>query len=260
MTINTRYFFLLTFLLLLPIAKADKIEQFNETFARSVQNKLNAQSIPGGAYVIVHKNIVIDLKSFGYTDKTQRKKVNNETVFRLASVSKTFASTLTTMLAFEQYLSLSDPITKYVPNFNLAKAGDADKITLSHILSQSSGLMPNAFDNLLHENWSMDKIIKQFKRINPICKPNKCYGYQNITYGLLEQVIELSQKETYESLLQNRIFTPLHMKNASLGINVFQQTDTNTAKPHILIQRKKTAKKKSTRTGYLSIHMANGKG
>jgi CubicO group peptidase (beta-lactamase class C family) len=74
MTINTRYFFLLTFLLLLPIAKADKIEQFNEAFARSVQNKLNAQSIPGGAYVIVHKNIVIDLKSFGYTDKTQRKK------------------------------------------------------------------------------------------------------------------------------------------------------------------------------------------
>lgn len=235
---------LLVFLLTtLPYAHANKIQKFTETFANNVQKKLTAQSIPGGAYVIVHGDTIIDQKHFGYTDKTKRRSIDDNTVFRLASVSKTFAATLTTMMAFEQHLSLSDPITKYVPNFKLAKAGDADKIKLAHILSQSSGLMPNAFDNLLHENWSMNKIINQFKRINPICKPNKCYGYQNITYGLLEQAIELSQPKSYEILLNERIFEPLNMKNASLGINVYQQKNINTAKPHVLVKRKKIAKK-----------------
>ncbi len=240
-----KFFYLLLFCLLttLPFAHANKIKQFTEAFASNVQKNLTAESIPGGAYVIVRGDAIIDQKHFGYTDKTKRRSIDDNTVFRLASVSKTFAATLTTMLAFEQHLSLSDPITKYVPSFKLAKAGDADKIELAHILSQSSGIMPNAFDNLLHENWSMNKIIKQFKRINPICKPNQCYGYQNITYGLLEQVIELSQQKTYKTLLNERIFEPLNMKNASLGINVYQQKNSNTAKPHVLVQRKKTAKK-----------------
>jgi beta-lactamase class C len=146
------------------------------------------------------------------------------------------------MLAQEQLLNLSDPITKYVPSFALATDGAAQKIQLKHILSHSSGLMPNAYDNLLHENWTMDKIIGRFDRITPICQPEKCYGYQNIAYGLLEPAIEGSQSKSYAKLLQDRVFTPLNMTNASLGIDVYKKKE-NTAKPHILRKRVKTGKK-----------------
>jgi beta-lactamase class C len=104
--------------------------------------------------------------------------------------------------------------------------------------------MPNAYDNLLHENWTMDKIISRFDRITPICQPEKCYGYQNIAYGLLEPAIEGSQNKSYEKLLQDRVFTPLNMTNASLGIDVYKEKE-NTAKPHILRKRVKTGKKDS---------------
>jgi beta-lactamase class C len=220
------------------------LDNFNKKLSVNIASELKKYSIPGAAYAIVKNNQVIAMENFGYIDKAKSQKVDNNTVFRLASVSKPFAATITTMLAQEQQLNLSDPITKYLPNFSLATQGAADKIQLKHLLSHSSGIMPNAYDNLLHENWSMDKIISRFDRVTPICQPAKCYGYQNIAYGFLQPAIEAVSTKNYATLLQERIFSPLKMANASVGIEVFLQQQ-NTAKPHILRKRIKTGKKNS---------------
>ena len=225
---------------------AAQLDSFNKKLSQSIANELIKQSIPGAAYTVVRNNQIIAMENFGYTDKTNKSKVDNNTVFRLASVSKPFAATIAIMLAQEKKLNLSDPITKFLPNFALATKGAADKIQLKHLLSHSSGLMPNAYDNLLHENWNMAKIISRFDRVTPICRPAKCYGYQNIAYGFLQPAIEAVTKKSYASLLQERIFSPLKMDNASVGIDVFL-TQNNTAKPHILRKRIKTGQK--TRAG-----------
>lgn len=227
-------------------ANAKALNKLQQDLSRNIAIELKKYSIPGAAYAIVKNDKVIAIESFGYTDLSKKQKVNPATVFRLASVSKPFAATITTMLSQEQQLDLTDPITKYLPNFALAKKGAADQIQIQHLLSHSSGLMPNAYDNLLHENWSMDKVISRFNRVSPICQPAKCYGYQNIAYGFLQPAIEASQSKSYPSLLQDRIFTPLKMDNASVGIDGFK-AQPNTAKPHILRKRIKTGKK--TRAG-----------
>lgn len=225
---------------------AVKFDDFKKKLSNNIDAELNKYSIPGAAYVIVKNDKVIAMENFGYTDKTNKQQVNKNTVFRLASVSKPFAATIATMLSQEKKLNLSDPITKFLPNFALASKGAAEKIQLKHILSHSSGLMPNAYDNLLHENWSMEKIISRFDRVTPICQPAKCYGYQNIAYGFLQPAIEAVADKSYATLLQERVFTPLKMDDASVGIDVFL-TKNNTAKPHILRKRVKTGQK--TRAG-----------
>jgi beta-lactamase class C len=233
---------LLLLFFVIPVAYGNDLANFTQALSTNVAAKLKQQSIPGAAYVVVKNNKIVALETFGHTDKTKSDKIDDNTVFRLASVSKTFAATITTMLAHEKQLSLSDPITKYVPNFSLATKGAAQKIQLKHLLSHSTGLMPNAYDNLLHENWSMDKIIGRFKRVKPICKPDKCYGYQNVAFAFLQHAIEASQAKSYSALLQQRVFSPLKMKDASVGINAFRQ-NKNTAKPHLIAKRIKTGKK-----------------
>lgn len=230
------------FLLLPFVTFAQDLQSINKSFAKTVKQELSYKSIPGAAYTIVKGNKVVAIETFGHLDRRKKQKVDKDTVFRLASVSKPFASTLTTMLAQENKFSLNDPITKYVPEFKLKTPGAADKIQLRHILSHSSGLMPNSYDNLLHENWSMEKVIKRFDRISPICKPAKCYGYQNVAYGMLQPVIEQTQRQSYDELLTTRIFEPLGMDNASVGIDVYKENQ-NTAKPHILRKRVKTGRK-----------------
>lgn len=221
---------------------ADNFTQFNQQYARSVATELKKYSVPGAAYAIIKDNNILAVETFGHTDNAKSQKIDSQTVFRLASVSKPFAATATAMLAQEKKLSLTDPITKYVPHFSLSTPGAAEQIQLSHLLSHSSGLMPNAYDNLLHENWSMDKVIGRFERVTPICQPAKCYGYQNIAYGFLQSAIEASQGKSYADLLHERIFAPLRMNNASVGIKVFEY-NKNTAKPHILRKRIRTGKK-----------------
>jgi len=226
----------------IPVCFGSNLSDFNKKFSANVADELDKYSIPGAAYAIVSNKNIIALETFGHIDKAKTQKINDNTVFRLASVSKPFAATITTMLAQEQYLSLSDPITKYVPHFSLAKDGAAEQIKIKHLLSHSSGLIPNAYDNLLHENWSMDKIIRRFNRVHPICKPEQCYGYQNIAFAFVQHAIEASQPKSYSTLLQERIFSPLNMKNASVGIDVFLEQG-NTAKPHVLRKYFNTGKK-----------------
>ena len=237
-----RMFPLLVLLSVSPNAMADTLAGFSKQYANEFANELRQHSIPGAAFVVVKDDQVVALKTFGHTDKAKTRKVDGNTVFRLASVSKTFAATLATLLAQEKQLDLSDSVTKFVPQFELAHKGAADKIQLKHLLSHSSGLVPNAYDNLLHENWSMEKIIGRFNRVKPICKPDQCYGYQNIAFGFIQPAIESSQNKSYSALLQERVFTPLKMNNASVGIEVFEQSQ-NTAKPHILRKRTKTGRK-----------------
>ncbi len=225
-------------------SSAQNITEITKTFSKKATYELKKHNIPGAAFVVIKDNKIIALKTIGYTDKNKTQKIDKDTVFRLASVSKPFAATITTMLAQEKVLNLSEPITKYVPNFVLAQKGAAAKIQLKHILSHSTGLMPNAYDNLLHENWSMEKIISRFDRVTPICKPEVCYGYQNIAYGFLQFAIENSQPKDYITLMRERIFLPLKMDNATVGHNAFINNE-NTAKPHVLIKSRRTNKKDS---------------
>lgn len=224
--------------------EANELAQLKKQLLADVKAEVAMQGVPGGAYVLVKGNNIAALETFGYLDKAKSAKVDADTVFRLASVSKTFAATVATMLAQERKLNFSAPVTKYVPKFVLAKKGAADKIQLKHILSHSSGLMPNAYDNLLHEDWSMDKIIGRFDRVKPICKPEVCYGYQNVAFSFIEHAIEATQPKKYPLLLNDRVFKPLGMKRASVGIDVFRQ-DNNTAKPHLLIKKIRTRRKDS---------------
>jgi beta-lactamase class C len=112
-------------LLLTPFSSANNVTPFKQRFCAQVKQQLKQYSIRGGAYVIVQNKNIIAMDNFGHTDKTKAHDVDNNTVFRLISVSKTSGATITTMLAQEKQLSLSDPITKYVPHFALATNGAA---------------------------------------------------------------------------------------------------------------------------------------
>ncbi len=227
---------------------------FINEFDKEAVQLLKKYKIPGGAFVIVKGNEVIKLTTYGVTDSTNtnltnnaltsqaltaKQAINQHTVFRLASVSKTFAATLAVQLAEQDKLILNKPITDYVPNFKLSLPNTANQINLQHLLSHTAGLMPNSYDNLLHENWSLDKIISRFNKLAPICQPGECYGYQNIAYSFIQQAIESEQPLNYSELMQKNIFSPLNMTNASLGYDAFKR-NANTAKPHVFDKKNST--------------------
>ena len=200
------------------------------------RNELRDAKIPGGAYAILKDGKIHKIGTFGVRKNGERAKVDADTVFRWASVSKTFAGALTAKLVEEKKLGWNEPVTRFVPKFQLKKNGHTSGVQLRHLLSHSVGLTPNAYDNYLEEGWSLDKIIPRFKAVNPICRPGNCYGYQNIVFSLIEPAIEERVGKDYGALVEETFLSPLKMNTASVGYRPYSNSG-NKALPHVKARR-----------------------
>jgi len=215
---------------------ASSIDAIVTSFKTDFRKQLVENNIPGGAYAIIRDGEVIAMEGVGIRALGSKDIVDKNTVFRLASVSKTFAAGLAAQLVEEKKFSWDDKVIDYIPEFRFKSKKYTSNLTVNHIMSQSSSLVHNAYDNLIEANYSMPKIIDKFKDIDPMCGLGKCYGYQNVLYSLIQPVIERSTKSSYIDLMHNHIFDPLEMERSSLGYEAFLETP-NHAEPHVLTRK-----------------------
>jgi beta-lactamase class C len=201
-------------------------EQFSEYFSRQVK----AANVTGSAFAVASADGIVWIGTEGFTDTSHKQPINEDTTFRVASVSKTFAASLAGVLVDQGAFRWDDPVVDYVPTFRLK--GDAGKVQVQHLLGQSSGLVPHAYDNLIEDGVSLDRIQNRFSELSYICQPGHCYSYQNSVFSLIQPVIESSTQQSYENLMRERIFEPLDMQNASVGYEPFI-SNPNHARPHV---------------------------
>ncbi|NQD35946.1 beta-lactamase family protein [Permianibacter sp. IMCC34836] len=203
-----------------------------EAFDHAFRQQLDAAAIPGGAYAIVRDGKIIQAAGHGTRTLGYNEPISPTTVFRLASVSKTFAAELTALLVREGKLKWDDPVNRFVPDFQFKTPRYSQALQVQHLLGQSTGLIANAFDNLLNANQPLNRILPRFRELDPICQPGQCYSYQNIMFGLIAPVVEQAAHASYSNLIQQRLFQPLQMQQASVGMQAFLRAN-NRALPHI---------------------------
>lgn len=205
-------------------------------YDKAFKASMKAKKIPGAAYAIVEMGEPLQTGVYGTRAKGKNLPITNDTVFRLASVSKTFSSSLVAMLIDEGQLNLDTKVSPFAPTFQLKKKGHAERLELQHLLSHSVGLIPNAYDNMIEDGWDLPKILPRFKRLSPVCGPGVCYGYQNIAFSLVKPIVESTSDNSFETLIEQRILTPLGMKNASIGLDGYLAKEDR-AEPHVNTRR-----------------------
>ncbi len=206
-----------------------------QRFASELEQKVFGPLIsttPGAAVVVVVDGNVLLQKTWGVQTAGESEPVTGETLFRLASISKTFASAAAAILVKEGDVQWQSPIKDSLAELNFKRPDYGDEINLKHLMSQSSGLMPHAYTNLVEDNMSYDRILKRLNRVDFICAPGKCYGYQNVVFSLVGDVVAANTGLDYEGYVTRKIFEPLNMTRASFGRKAFLN-DPNHAKPHI---------------------------
>ena len=197
-----------------------------ETFFREL---VKDRDYPGAAFAIVSRDAILHIATEGHTTAARTRPIDKQTAFRLASVSKTFAAEMIGLLVDDGTLNWNDPVTRYVPTFKIN--GDASQIQIHHLLGQSTGLMPHAYDNLLEHGKSMDTIWQRMSDLSYVCTPGKCYGYQNSVFSLVDPLVKQATDQSYETQVEQRIFKPLNMDTASIGYQAFID-NPNHAEPH----------------------------
>ena len=174
-----------------------------------------------GAVLVSQNGKVIYKKAFGMANREWETPNQIDTKFRLASVSKQFTAMLILQMVQEGKLDLHAPISTYLPGYPKAQA---QKITLHHLLSHSSGI-PNftSFETyrskVMRNSFTPSELVKLFDTLPLQFEPGQRFEYSNSGYVLLGYIIEKISAKSYEQNLKDRIFTPLHMNNSGVDHN-----------------------------------------
>lgn len=206
-------------------ALADRIERLAERILREAGGS-------GMAIAIVQDDAVLLERGFGVTDVGSGEKVDADTVFRLASLSKAFAGTVAAMLAQEGALQWDARIVDHLPAFKLRNIQSAQTLSVEDILSHRVGLPYNTFDRLLEQDEPYPLLVAKLGEIDPVCEAGECYGYQNIAFSLIGDMVFATTGDFYTHQVEKRIFHPLGMYTATYGRDGLEAS-ARWARPHI---------------------------
>lgn len=190
-----------------------------------------APRVPGAALAIIVNGQVSVLNGYGVRKQGAPEPVTPDTVFRLASVSKTLASGSAAILVRDKLLSWDTPVTSKVKSLEFSNRFYGNQLTLRHVLSQSTGLPKHTYTHLIEEHLPYPTILERLKYVDFTCPPSKCYSYQNIVYSLSGDMIKAVSGKSYEAFTQEKLFRPLGMLTASFGEAAFLAAP-NKAMPH----------------------------
>jgi len=190
--------------------------------------------IPGAALAVIVDGHIELLRGYGVRREGQSRDVDTNTLFRLASVSKTIAATAAGLAVHHRELEWQTPVSREL-SLEFKNPDYGRQITLQSILSHTTGLMPQAYTNLIEANVPYQQVVERLREVDFICPPESCYSYQNVAFSLVGDLLLAATGETYESYVQRRLFQPLGMSTASFGWQNFTDS-ANRASPHIKVR------------------------
>ena len=203
-------------------SQAELTEKINDLVQEYV--KLDIFS---GIVLVAEKGDISFHKAYGLSNREKNIPISVNTLFDIGSMNKTFTSIVIKQLAEEGKIDLNDNLTKFLSGF---KDPNTNKITINHLLDHESGFgdyhTPGYFDLPLNER-KLGAIVERAKSYQLNFEPGTEQDYSNLGYVILGAVIEKVTGKSYFDNVQERIVTPLNLKNTYL--NDFDNLETRIA-------------------------------
>ncbi|MEM8565342.1 MAG: serine hydrolase domain-containing protein [Bacteroidota bacterium] len=206
------------------------LKEFISTFETVLETNFKDHNIPGATVAIVIDSTLTYVRALGKKSSRGYDSVDLNTRFRLASVSKGFASILAGKVMTGRD-SWDESISDYIPNFGVKPSELTDSITVGHILSHSAGYPYQTYSTLVEDGVNRDRLFYELKEIKLARNPGEIHSYQNVAYSLIEPVIESITNVTFQKALDSLVFVPLGMGNASTTYEQMKNSG-NMALPH----------------------------
>lgn len=206
-------------------ASANELSQWLDVVEQSGQ-------LSGMAVAVIKDDKVLLQRGIGYADASTGAPVTADTVFRLASLSKAFASALAAMLVNDGVMDWDTHVSGVLPSFELQNVAASEKVTVRDILSQRVGLPHNTYDRLLEADEPYPVLVDKLKEVPMACEVGECYGYQNITFALIGDITYTLTGDFFYHQVEKRIFHPLGMTTATYGKDALEASKS-WARPHV---------------------------
>lgn len=190
----------------------EKILMDFDEYAAKTQKRWN---VPGMSVAIAADGEIVYKKSFGVKRSGKSDKVDNRTLFQIASCSKAFTSALAAMLVDRGYFRWEDKVTDYLPDFRLDDKKVSDEMTIEDMLAQYSGLPAYSQHLMMLFGYDAGYVIRSMRYIKPAGKFRQSYAYQNNFYLLMGEIIRKVTGKSWDYNIREYIFKPLAMSSSS---------------------------------------------
>lgn len=182
-----------------------------------IAHTLKTFEVPGAAIALVEPGKPALTRGYGVPKLGSADRVDEHTVFSIASNSKAFTATALAMLVDEGKLSWDDKVVDRLPGFRMYDAYTTHEMTIRDLLTHRSGLGLGAGDLLFWpgSTFSREEIVHRLRYIKPATSFRSSYAYDNVLYIVAGEVVAAVSGQSWESFIVQRIFAPLGMKDAA---------------------------------------------
>jgi CubicO group peptidase (beta-lactamase class C family) len=239
----------------LPVAKPEEVGLSSERLQRihqMVMRHVEAGDISGAVTMVARRGRVVHFEAHGLMDIEAKKPMTKDALFRLASSSKPVTAAAILMLMEDGKLKLTDPVSKYIPEFKNSKValelvrgavpmsdqppvgGERyytvpanHEITIIDLLTHTSGLATGGVTNedvqkLLKARKPTDTLADFIPRIGALpldYQPGTQWRYSGLAgFDTLGRIVEIASGMTFDQFLRQRLFEPLGMNDASFNV------------------------------------------
>ncbi len=187
-----------------------------------IESSMKQNNVTGLSIALVDGQDVVWARGFGFADKENNIPAAADTIYEIASVSKTFAATAIMRLVGEGRIDIDKPLTTYLPGFSINQRFPASgPITIRSILTHHSGIPDDLFNGSWSEGQPFDYdawLLDYLKNEYTSAPVNSVFSYSNSAFALLHQVINavaLGGFKTYT----NGLFDMMGMTGTSYDLD-----------------------------------------
>lgn len=204
-----------------------------EKLPESAEMAMNETGTPGMAIGVVHNGEMIFAEGFGLREAGASNRVDADTVFQIASVSKSLSATVVARAITQGALEWDTPVRTLLPNFSLAESYVTQNATIGDYFSHRTGLATGAGDDLEDVGYERGYILDHL-RYQPLDSFRSSYHYSNygITVGAEATAAALGLR--WEDAARELVYEPLDMSSSSSGYADFV-AQPNRATLHTLV-------------------------
>jgi len=207
-----------------------------DRFDAFVRQAFRDWQVPGLTVTVVRDGQVLYKKAYGVRQTEgpgAGEPVNTQTLFAMASTTKAMTAACLGMLVDEGKLQWDDPVTNYLPDFQLSDPFVTRQLRVRDLLIHNSGV-GNADFLWTSMRISSEEVLRRMRYLPPAYSLRSGFIYQNIMYLAAGKVIEKVSGQPWEVFIRQRIFEPLGMRRTRALFG--QVTDPNRARPHVSIR------------------------
>ena len=201
---------------------------------------LKTFDVPGIAVAVVKDGKVIHARGYGVRSLRTMQKVDENTLFGVASNTKAFTAAALGMLVDEKKMSWDDKVVDYIPGFKLYNPYVTQEFTVRDLLTHRSGLGLGSGDLMMFpdsSNFTREDIIRNLRYLKPVSAFRTKYDYDNNLYIVAGEVVAKVSGMSWENFIDSRILKPLGM-NATAPSMARLKDRSNMIDPHAPVNGK----------------------